>query len=84
VSRIEYLKAGSRSSWRISAPRRPPAPRRGWSCSTNGARTALRAIIAGALGRNLPRADLRFGQDERGEVYVVTKQDGRICRMLPG
>ena len=26
---------------------------------------------------------LRFGQDEGGEVYVVTKQDGKIRRLVP-
>jgi hypothetical protein len=25
-----------------------------------------------------PRADLRFGQDESGEIYITTKQDGMI------
>jgi glucose/arabinose dehydrogenase len=29
------------------------------------------------------RVDLRFGQDEAGEVYVLTKQDGRVRRLRP-
>ncbi len=29
---------------------------------------------------NQPRADLRFGQDESGEVYFLTKQDGTVRR----
>jgi hypothetical protein len=29
------------------------------------------------------RVDLRFGQDEAGEVYVLTKQDGRVRRLCP-
>ena len=24
------------------------------------------------------RVDLRFGQDEAGEIYIMTKQDGKI------
>jgi len=27
------------------------------------------------------RADLRFGQDEKGEIYILTKQDGKIRRL---
>ena len=27
------------------------------------------------------RVDLRFGQDESGEVYIVTKQDGKIRKL---
>ena len=30
---------------------------------------------------NAPRADLRFGIDDRGELYVMTKQDGMIRRL---
>ena len=30
-----------------------------------------------------PRADLRFGQDEAGEIYVTTKQDGMIRTFAP-
>ena len=30
-----------------------------------------------------PRADLRFGQDESGEIYVTTKQDGMIRTFAP-
>ena len=28
-----------------------------------------------------PRADLRFGMDERGEIYLLTKRDGMIRRL---
>jgi hypothetical protein len=28
------------------------------------------------------RVDLRFGQDESGEMYVLTKQDGKIRRLV--
>jgi hypothetical protein len=30
-----------------------------------------------------PRVDLHFGSDERGELYVLTKVDGRIRRLAP-
>jgi hypothetical protein len=59
------------------------APFRELVLKRGGVKTTLRAIIAQTLGRNVARADLRFGQDEPGEVYVVTKQDGVIRRMLP-
>jgi hypothetical protein len=29
------------------------------------------------------RVDLRFGQDEDGEIYLLTKQDGRIWKLVP-
>ena len=29
------------------------------------------------------RVDLRFGQDESGEMYVMTKQDGVVRRIIP-
>ena len=29
------------------------------------------------------RVDLRFGQDELGEIYILTKQDGKIRRLGP-
>ena len=37
----------------------------------------LAALVRGKDGR----VDLRFGQDEAGEVFVLTKQDGRIRRL---
>ena len=30
-----------------------------------------------------PRTDLRFGQDENGEIYITTKQDGMIRTFAP-
>ena len=44
-----------------------------------GAETTLLGLV-GAPSR---RVDLRFGQDERGEVYLLTKQDGKIRKMRP-
>ena len=46
----------------------------------SGAVTTLLDLVGGSAGR----VDLRFGQDERGEVYVLTKQDGMIRRLRPG
>lgn len=36
----------------------------------------LMDLVAG-----LDRVDLRFGQDEVGEIYILTKQDGKIRRL---
>ena len=44
----------------------------------NGQTVTLRDLVG-----NSSRVDLRFGQDELGEVYVLTKQDGRVRRMRP-
>jgi len=44
------------------------------------ARTLLQIVKA-------DRADLRFGMDDRGEIYVLTKQDGmirRLAALVPG
>ena len=43
-----------------------------------GVETTLMAIAG--VG---DRVDLRFGQDELGETYVLTKQDGKIRRLGP-
>ena len=37
----------------------------------------------GLVGGANRRVDLRFGQDEAGEVYILTKQDGLIRRLAP-
>ena len=29
------------------------------------------------------RADLRFGMDDAGTIYLVTKRDGRVRRLIP-
>ena len=39
-----------------------------------GSPVTLRTLVGGSSGR----VDLRFGQDEAGEMYVLTKQDGKI------
>mgnify|MGYP001423342689 CR=1 FL=1 len=43
---------------------------------SNGAEVTLLSLVGG-----LERADLRFGQDESGELFVMTKQDGIIRKM---
>jgi glucose/arabinose dehydrogenase len=40
-----------------------------------GKRQSLREIV------HADRADLRFGQDELGEIYLLTKQDGVIRKL---
>ena len=45
----------------------------------NGRSVRLADLVHGQPGR----VDLRFGQDERGEVYVLTKQDGMIRSLRP-
>jgi hypothetical protein len=37
----------------------------------------LKTLVGGVNGR----VDLRFGQGQDGEVYVLTKQDGRIRKL---
>jgi hypothetical protein len=29
-----------------------------------------------------PRVDLKFGQDKNGQVYILTKVDGKIYRLM--
>jgi glucose/arabinose dehydrogenase len=51
------------------------APVKEWFVSINGKRLSLRQIC----GQN--RVDLRFAQDDHGEMYIFTKPDGKIYRM---
>ena len=49
----------------------------------DGAPVTLLAIVRSATGQpDISRTDLRFGLDEDGELYVTTKQDGFIRRLL--
>lgn len=41
----------------------------------NGRPVTLRTLVGG-------RIDLRFGQDEAGEIYLLTKQDGKIRKLV--
>jgi hypothetical protein len=51
------------------------APVKEWFVSLNGKQLTLRSLC----GQN--RVDLRFAQDERGEMFILTKPDGKIYRM---
>jgi len=46
-----------------------------WFVSVNGKRLTLRNLC----GQN--RVDLRFAQDEQGEMFIFTKPDGKIYRI---
>ena len=48
---------------------------REWFVAQNGKRLTLRSLC----GQN--RVDLRFAQDEQGEMFIFTKPDGKIYRM---
>lgn len=47
--------------------------------ASDGLEKSLLDIIGG--GTPAPRADLRFGRDDDGDIYLVTKQDGSIRRL---
>ena len=47
-----------------------------WFVSLNGKQLTLRNLC----GQN--RVDLRFAQDEQGEMFIFTKPDGKIYRMV--
>ncbi len=51
------------------------APVKEWFVSLNGKQATLRTIC----GQN--RVDLRFARDEKGEMYLFTKPDGKIYRL---
>jgi len=44
----------------------------------DGSEQSLKQIIG-----NAPRADLRFGVDNDGEIYVIAKRTGEIFRLIP-
>jgi Glucose / Sorbosone dehydrogenase/Cytochrome c len=46
-----------------------------WFVSINGKRLSLRKLC----GQN--RVDLRFAKDDKGEMYIFTKPDGKIYRL---
>jgi hypothetical protein len=47
--------------------------------ATDGLEKSLLEMIGG--GTPAPRADLRFGRDDAGEIYLVTKRDGSVRRL---
>src|SRR5450432_213814 len=52
------------------------APIKEWFVSLNGKRLTLREVC----GQN--RVDLRFARDEKGEIFIFTKPDGKIYRLF--
>jgi len=46
----------------------------------SGTEQTLKWIVGG--GTPASRTDLRFGQDDGGEIYLVTKQDGSIRKLV--
>ena len=52
------------------------APIKRWNISLNGKPTTLPELCKTA------RVDMRFGMDASGELYIFTKQDGRIYRLV--
>jgi len=47
----------------------------------DGQEKSLLEMIGGGLPA--PRADLRFGLDDQGRIYLVTKRDGAVRRIVP-
>ena len=47
-----------------------------WKISINGAGKTLKE----ACGND--RVDLHFGRDAKGELYILTKADGRMYKMV--
>ena len=52
------------------------APVKEWFVSLNGKRISLRSLC----GQD--RVDLRFARDEKGELYIFTKPDGKIYKLI--
>jgi hypothetical protein len=48
-----------------------------WQISVGGVRTTLVELV------KYNRADMRFGRDEKGELYLVMKPDGKVYRLVP-
>lgn len=47
-----------------------------WQIALNGKMTTLKALCANG------RADLHFGRDKQGEIYLLTKPDGKIYKLV--
>lgn len=52
------------------------APIKEWKISMNGAATTLKELCDGC-----PRMDLHFGRDAQGELYILTKIDGKVYKL---
>ncbi|MFC3416354.1 PQQ-dependent sugar dehydrogenase [Algoriphagus hitonicola] len=46
-----------------------------WSASINGTKIDLQQMVGGG------RVDLKFGQDATGQLYLMTKKDGKIYKI---
>ena len=53
------------------------APIKEWGISMGGTRTTLVELC------KYNRADMRFGRDAKGELYLVMKPDGKVYRLVP-
>jgi hypothetical protein len=49
--------------------------------ASDGVEKSLRLMVGG--GTPSSRADLRFGMDDAGEIYLLTKPDGSVRRLIP-
>jgi hypothetical protein len=50
----------------------------------DGVPTTLMDVVAAELGlASISRVDLRYGRDAAGEIYVTTKQDGFVRKLIP-
>jgi hypothetical protein len=47
---------------------------------SDGQEKSLLEMVGG--GTPAPRADLRFGLDDAGAIYLVTKRDGTVRRLV--
>jgi len=47
-----------------------------WNISRNGQLTSVAQLCKN------PRVDMRFGMDSKGELYILTKYDGKIYRLV--
>jgi hypothetical protein len=47
-----------------------------WRVSLNGEIRTLKQVCGN------DRVDLHFGQDAKGEVYIMTKADGKIYKLV--
>jgi hypothetical protein len=54
-----------------------PAPPKRLGVESNGVATTFRSMLGAS------RADLRIGQDQEGELYLLSKQNGTIYRIKP-
>ena len=75
------------SWWAASSTCRPPASssarrRRSTSSPSSAARQTVTLFDLVGTSSVDGRVDLRFGEDEAGEMYVMTKQDGVVRRIV--